>query len=71
LEVQAYQSHFEHSYATFRANRTTRRKQPHYFLFDDVFDFIAWRNQKLAVFYDDAGNVIETHEHKGDCQNFA
>jgi len=40
-------------------------------------NFISWRDQMLAVFtvgshdavirvYDDAGNVIETHEHKGD-----
>jgi hypothetical protein len=40
-------------------------------------NFISWRDQMLAVFrsrshdavirvYDEAGNVIETHEHAGE-----
>ena len=29
-------------------------------------NFISWRDQMLAVFFDEAGNMIGTHEHAGE-----
>ena len=38
----------------------------HYGNYISIFSFQSQEKNALIRVYDDAGNVIETHEHKGD-----